>query len=62
MRAFEVFLQENKVIAADWQRLIQGITEYEGNFTLEAEFGTNSVEFYLYAQKDLSISPEKATT
>ena len=59
MRAFEVFLQENKVIAADWQRLIQGITEYEGNFTLEAEFGTNSVEFYLYAQKDLSLLATK---
>lgn len=59
MRAFEIFLQENKVTGADWQRLIQGIAEYEGNFTIEAEFGTNSIEFYLYAQKDLSLLATK---
>lgn len=55
MIAFELFIQKNKVTAADWQRLIQSIAEYEGNFTIEAEFGTNSVEFYLYVHKDLSL-------
>src|SRR3989344_5618420 len=55
MRAFEVFLLENKITASDWQRLIQGVAEYEGSFTLEADFSTNNVEFYLYARKDFSL-------
>ena len=59
MRTFEIFLQRDKVVSANWQRLIRDITEYESNFTVEVEFGTNSVEFYLYAQKDLSLLTTK---
>lgn len=58
MRAFEVFLHENRITAADWQRFIQGVAKYESNFTIEADFGTN-IEFYLYAQKDLSLLTTK---
>lgn len=54
MKAFEIFIQESKVTASDWQRLIQNISEHEGDFLIEVEFGANSVEFYLYSQKDLS--------
>ncbi|MCL4353108.1 DUF87 domain-containing protein [Patescibacteria group bacterium] len=59
MRVFELFLEENKVTASDWQRMVFGISEYEGNFTLEVEFGTNKIEFYIYAQKDLSLLATK---
>lgn len=59
MRAFEIFLQESRITSADWKRLIQGIAEYESNFTIEAEFDTNNVEFYLYAKKNLSLLTTK---
>ena len=59
MRAFEIFLQESRVTAEDWQRLVNRITEYDGNFTIEITFEANSVEFHLYSQKDLSLLATK---
>lgn len=59
MKAFEIFLLDDKVTFVSWQRLIQGISKHEGSFAMEIEFGTNSVEFYLYAQKDLSLLASK---
>lgn len=59
MKAFEIFLEESKITAEDWQRLVNRITEYDDNFTIEIAFETNSVEFYLYSQKDLSILATK---
>ena len=54
MRTFEVFIQEDQVTAADWERFVQGIVQHERNFSMEIEFRTRTIEFYLYAQKDLS--------
>jgi len=54
MRTFEVFIQENKVTAVDWARLVQKIAKHERNFSIEVEFGAGTIEFYLHAQKDLS--------
>ena len=59
MRAFELFIQNDKVIALDWQRLIENTTEYDKNPALEIIFDLNTVEFYLYSKKDLSILATK---
>lgn len=59
MRAFEIYLQENKVISADWQRLIEKIKEHESSFSIEVEFETNNVSFRLYSHKDLSLLATK---
>ena len=59
MRAFEIYLQENKIISADWQRLIEKITEHENSFSIEVEFETNNVSFRLYSHKDLSLLATK---
>src|SRR3989344_3479602 len=59
MRAFEIYLQENKIVSSDWQRLIEKITEHENNFSIEVEFETNNVSFRLYSHKDLSLLATK---
>lgn len=59
MRAFEIYLQENKIISTDWQRLIKKIAEHEKSFLIEAEFKTNNITFRLYSHKDLSLLATK---
>ncbi len=59
MNTFELFIQCEKLTAADWQRLVEKITEYDKKLTLEIIFEVNTVEFYLYAKKDLSLLATK---
>ncbi len=59
MRVFEIYLQENKVVSDDWQRLIEKIVEHENSFSIEVEFETNNVSFRLYSHKDLSLLATK---
>lgn len=55
MKAFEIFIKEDKVTGEDWQRLIKSVAENEGNFLIEIEFATGNIGFYLYCQKDASL-------
>ena len=55
MRAFEIFIQKEKIAGSDWLKLLNAISRHEKEFLIEVEFGTGSVGFYLYAEKDLSI-------
>src|ERR1035437_4072194 len=55
MKKFEIFLQENEIAQADWQRLVDTIGAHEQSFSIEVEFDTNNVNFFLYAEKDLSL-------
>ena len=55
MKAFELFIQNEKLLAPDWQRFVENITEYDKKPTLEVVFDINTVEFYLYTHKDLSL-------
>ena len=59
MRTFELFIQNDRVASLDWQRLIKNITEYDKNIAIEIIFYLNTVEFYLYTKKDLSILATK---
>lgn len=55
MKAFEIFIKEDKVAGVDWQRLIKSVSENEGNFLIEVEFDAGNIGFYLYSQKDVSL-------
>lgn len=59
MRVFELFIQNEKLLASDWQRFVENITEYDKKPILEVVFGINTVEFYLYTHKDLSLLATK---
>lgn len=59
MKAFEIFILEDKVTPQDWQRLVSRVAEYEKNFAIELTFETNKLEFYLYSRKDLSLLATK---
>lgn len=54
MRAFEVFIQNDKITGEDWRKLILKIQKYEKDFVFEVSFETNNVEFYIYSEKNLS--------
>lgn len=59
MKAFELFIQNEKLLAPDWQRFVENITEYDKKPILEVVFDINTVEFYLYTHKDLSLLATK---
>ena len=59
MIAFEIFIQKDKLTAADWDRLVENIAEYDKRLTIEVVFDVQTVEFYLYSQKDLSLLATK---
>lgn len=53
-KAIEIFVEQNKIAKADWDRLLGKIGTYDANFSIEFTFNTNVVDFFLYSQKDLS--------
>ncbi|PIZ65256.1 hypothetical protein COY14_02740 [Candidatus Roizmanbacteria bacterium CG_4_10_14_0_2_um_filter_36_9] len=55
MRTFELFIQNEKLTAADWQKFVANITTYDKKITLEMVIDLNTVSLYLYTQKDLSL-------
>jgi len=55
MRTFELFIQNEKLPAADWQKFVANITTYDKKITLEMVIDLNTVSLYLYTQKDLSL-------
>ena len=59
MRVFELFIQNEKLTASDWQRFVETITEYDKKPALEVVFDINTVEFYLHTHKDLSLLATK---
>ncbi len=59
MRAFEVYLLENEIDSAGWQSLIDKIFEHEQSFSIQVKFEANSMAFYLYSHKDLSLIATK---
>lgn len=59
MKTFEIFIQKDKISFSDWQKLEEKVFEYEKRFAVELVFETNSIGFYLYSQKDLSLLSEK---
>lgn len=59
MKIFELFVQEDKVTRFDWEKLLDKISNYDPNLSIEFIFNTNVVEFFLYSQKDLSILTTK---
>ncbi|MBI3620309.1 ATP-binding protein [Candidatus Roizmanbacteria bacterium] len=59
MKAFELFIKAEKLLASDWQRFIENIAEYDKKLALEIVFDVNIIEFFLYAQKNLSLLTTK---
>src|SRR3989338_282153 len=59
MRCFELFIQNEKLTAQDWERLLEKIRKYDKKLILELVFDENTLEFYLYAQKNLSLLATK---
>lgn len=57
--SFEMFVQQDKITRADWDRLLEKIGTYENNFSIEFSFNTNVVDFFIYSEKDLSILATK---
>lgn len=54
METLELFIQSDKILSADWQRLIDKITKYEKDISFEVSFEFNNIEFFLYSKRDLS--------
>ncbi len=54
MNTFEIFIQGDKITNEDWQGLIDKIRQYDNTFAIEIALGINTIEIYLYSQKNLS--------
>ncbi|MDO8658704.1 MAG: hypothetical protein Q7K55_08235, partial [Candidatus Levybacteria bacterium] len=52
--SFEIFVQQDKISRSDWDRLLGKIGTYDANFSIEFTFNLNTVDLFLYSQKDLS--------
>lgn len=59
MRSFELFILGNKLDVSDWQNLEEEIRKYDKNFVVEIIFDINTIEFYLYSNKDLTLLATK---
>jgi hypothetical protein len=51
--SFEVFIQRAKPEAIDWQNFITSVFQFDRDFSLEIDFGTE-VSFHLSSRRDLS--------
>lgn len=54
MKCFEIFIKDDKIDVSDWSTFIDKVTRYDKNISVEIFFQLNTVEFYLFTQKDLS--------
>lgn len=54
MKCFEIFITEDKITVKDWLGFLDKVTHYDRNISIEVVFQLNTVEFYLYTQRDLS--------